>query len=316
MITQEMVEALVNFLVKFSTDMLMPTMGVLFIIGIALRGLIYYTVKREHWFAKEFEKRVHDYMDEHDDRGAMSFFILAKHLLEKTYYEIFIKRALHKRRNSDFIMSMSDRVFLIQHGVAILVRDTLKQIKYLKHTDNIPKLKDISKNVFSNNASFSKVFGVLPASLFNDVLNILPGIFIISGIFGTFLGIMAALPELGTMDLADPEGAKLIMDKFLVKISFSMSSSILGIVLSVSMTVVNTVASPEKLFIAIVDKYENALDILWNRSTDNKLPEDIPEFDEHRDPIEVLASKALEEQLAKDKEQLRKKKEQLDKLSA
>ncbi|MEZ4871986.1 MAG: hypothetical protein R2827_07035 [Bdellovibrionales bacterium] len=316
MITQEMVEGLVNFLVKFSTDMLMPTMGVLFIVGVVLRGLIYFTVKREYWFAREFEKRVHEFMDESDDRGEMSFFILTKHLLEKTYYELFTKRALHKRRNSDFIMSMSDRVFLIQHGVAILVRDTLKQIKYLKHTDHIPKLKDISKNVFSNNASFSRVFGIIPASLFNDVLNILPGIFIISGIFGTFLGIMAALPELGTMDLADPAGAKLIMDKFLVKISFSMSSSILGIVLSVTLTVINTTTSPEKLFISIVDRFENSLDILWNRSTDNRLPEDIPEFDEHRDPIEVLATKALEEQLAKDKAELRKKKEQLKKISA
>ena len=158
MITQEMVEGLVNFLVKFSTDMLMPTMGFLFIAGVVLRGLIFFTVKREHWFAKEFERRVHEYMDESDDRGDMSFFVLTKHILEKTYYELFIKRSLHKRRNSDFIMSMSDRVFLIQHGCAILVRDTLKQIKYLKYTSNIPKLKDISKNVFSNNASFSQLF--------------------------------------------------------------------------------------------------------------------------------------------------------------
>ena len=64
----------------------------------------------------------------------------------------------------------------------------------------------MTKNVFDNNPNFKKVMGVFPVQASHDVLNILPGIFIIGGIFGTFLGIMAALPELANMELSDVEG--------------------------------------------------------------------------------------------------------------
>jgi len=303
MLSRELVHSIIEFFVEFATDNLLPVMILMWIGGFALRALIFFTVKREDWFARQFEKRTLEFLDhDHDHHDApSSFYVIVKKLLEKTYYEIFEVRAILKRRRPDIVMTMSDRVFLIQHGCAILVKDTLKQVRYLKHEGTRPKLLEISKNVFMSNPCFSKVFGVFPASMFNDVLNILPGLFIIGGIFGTFLGIMKALPELGGMNLENPEQTKMVMDGFLVKIAFSMQTSIIGIILSVALTVFNTIVSPEKLFVNIVERYENALDNLWNLSKDNLIPSKLEKFDADKDPLEALAEEALNKEINKGK---------------
>jgi hypothetical protein len=290
-------QAFLDGLVMFATDLLLPVMIFSFFVAVFLRALIFYTVKREEWFAKNFQKRVNLFIEKSDHENDHSFYVLTKMLLEKTYYELVEVRGIMKRRNTDFVMSAADRLFLIQHGIARLVHDTLKQIKFLKFSSTRPKLLEISKNVFQNNPCFNKVFGYLPMAMFNDVLGVLPGLFIVGGIFGTFLGIMKALPELGAMDLSDVEGTKLVMDQFLLKISFSMSTSIVGIILSVAMTIVNTLMSPEKLYLNVVDRFENTLDALWNRCADNRLPHEITNFDENRDPLEALAEDAIEKEL-------------------
>jgi len=301
--SRELVHGIIEFFVEFATDNLLPVMVFMWIGGFILRSLIYFTVKREDWFARQFEKRTQEFLDhenEHHDAPS-SFYVVVKKLLEKTYYEIFEVRAILKRRKPDIVMTLSDRIFLIQHGCAILVKDTLKQIRYLKHEGTRPKLLEISKNVFMSNPCFSRVFGIFPSGMFNDVLNILPGLFIVGGIFGTFLGIMKALPELGGMDLENPEQTKMVMDAFLTKIAFSMQTSIIGIILSVAMTVFNTIVSPEKLFISIVERYENSLDNLWNLSKDNVIPSTLDKFDADKDPLEALAEEALNKELNKRK---------------
>jgi hypothetical protein len=281
-------------LIVFTKALIMPTMFFVFVAAIILRALIYYTVKREDSFVKEFEKRVNAHLEQDDHLATRSFFVLTKRLIEKTYYEMFEMRAIMKRRKLDHVMVPSDRVFLVQEGTARLVRDTLREVQFVKYDGLRPPLLEIIKNVFSNNPCFTRIFGVLPVGAFNDLLNIIPGLFIVAGIFGTFLGIMQALPELGAMDIRDPESTKLVMDTFLAKIAFSMSTSTVGIMLSVVSTVYNNFLSPERLFIKIVDRFERNLFRLWSRCDNNKLPHEIPSFDEHRDPIEALASMSIE----------------------
>lgn len=297
MFSQDLVQKMVDGVVIFATDLLMPAMVLFFLFAISMRVLIYYTVKREDWFSKEFSKRVRKFSDVRDEASEVSFYVICKRLLEITYYEVFEVRAIMKRRNPDAIMTLTDRVFLVQQGSARIVTDTLKQLKYLKHIQE-PKFTDISNNAFRNNPCFNRVFGIIPVSLFNDFLNTVPGLFIVGGIFGTFLGIMKALPELGGMNLSDVEGSKLIMDNFLLKISFSMSTSIVGIILSVSMSLLNTFLSCEKVYMESVDRFSSELDYLWNMSSSNKLPAEISSFEADRDPIEVLAEDLIAKELS------------------
>jgi hypothetical protein len=285
-----------NFVTSVSLhgrQFLLPSMILLFMVAVLLRMLIFFTISREHWFAKEFEKRVRRFLDSKDSARFSSFFVMSKLLLERTYYELFEVRAFLKRRRPDVVLTMTDRVFLIQQGCARLVKDTLKQIRYLKRNQN-PGLLSITGNVYENNPCFSRILGVLPTSMFNEFVGILPGVLIVFGIFGTFLGIMQALPDLGNMNLKDMEATKIAMDDFLGQVSYAMGSSITGILLSVMMTFINSFFSSENMYVNAVNRFENSLSMLWNHSTDNLLPEQIPDFDEHRDPVEALAENSIE----------------------
>ena len=302
MFSQESITGFISFLTEDLATYLLPSMLFVFCVAVVLRILVHYTVSRELWFAKEFYKRTHEFLEsenENESKSELSFFISMKLNLEKTYYELFVVRAYLKRRNPDYVLDFTDRTFLIQQGCARLVKETLRQIKHLRYNKERPKFLELTKNAFDNNPCFKNVLGAIPVQVTHDVLNILPGIFIIGGIFGTFLGIMGALPELGNMKLEDVEGAKIIMDNFLKSIAFSMSTSIIGIIVSVCMTLLNTLFDPEKVFLKTINKFENSMELVWDACETNVLPKDIPDFNEHRDPIEALAEESIESQINK-----------------
>lgn len=296
--TQKTVHGLVDTLVAFAAHWLIPVMFFTFVMAIIVRIIVYYTVKREEWIAKEFEKRIDNFLEERSTKPALSFYVITKRLLEKTYYELFKVRFIMKRRKPDFVMTVGDRVFMIKQGAAFLVDDMLRHLKHVRYNEaNHPRLGSITQKAFSKNPCFSKMFGVFSINTANDIVNTIPGIFIVLGVFGTFLGIMQALPELGAMDIADPEATKAVMDNFLIQIAFAMSTSLVGISLSVTLNLFNTSLSPEKIFISAVERMESALDTLWHLSANNDIPDDLTEFDEHRNPDEVLAEQALNEEL-------------------
>lgn len=301
-----LVETLVTDVAGIAKVILLPILVVMFFVGVFFRILVYYTVKRNEWFAREFEKRMNKFIESDRPTDRHSFYVTVKRLLERTYYELFEVRAIMRRRKLDYVMAPADRLFLLQAGSAFLVKDTLRQIRFLRYGGERPRFVEISKTVFQNNPCFNRVFGILPAAPVNDALNVLPSIFIIGGIFGTFMGIMKALPELGGMDLANAEATKLTMGAFLTRLSFSMATSIVGIFLSVVMTLVNTFLNPERIFMEVVNRFEYSMEFLWQRCESNEVPADIPNFDENRDAIDALAEYAVEQEVAKHHDKVEK----------
>lgn len=270
--SEQVTQILIGYLIEFSTNYLIPFMLVIFVLGVAFRILVYYTVRRELYYVREFSKRVKEYYSgQFNTKKHHSFFGVTKTLMHQAFHDVFEMRRRFMRRKPDHIMSIGDRLFLVEDGVKRLVKDTLNQIKYLNKETRDPRLIDVSKAVFDVNPVFNKIFGIIPLALVNEFLNILPGLFIIGGIFGTFLGIMKALPELGGMNLSDAEETKYIMDMFLVKISFSMSTSIVGILLSVMMTTVNTIFGPDSIFYKLVNQFTDTLNLIWNETSTNDI---------------------------------------------
>lgn len=265
------------------------------VLGVATRLLIFYTVKRHEWFVREFEKRVNLYIEKQiiNSKGQGSFYGQTKRLIEKTYYEVFEIRERMKRRNYDRIMSANDRFFMVRQACAWLIKDILKQLRLIKWTAETPKMIAIIKSTFHHNPYFNRVAGLFPITTSNDLIGILPSIFVVSGILGTFIGIAKGLPELGGMSMDDADNAKLIMDRFLNEVSFAMQASILGIFSSIVMNIVNTWFSPEKLYVSMIDRLEVSLENIWNLSADNLSEEysDDPEIT--KDATELLAEESV-----------------------
>jgi hypothetical protein len=272
-----------------------------FIVAVITRLLIHYTVKRHEWFAIEFEKRTNAFVDSQVPGTVknVSFYVLSKKMLEKTYYEVFELRDRMQRRKPDRIMRVGDRVFLIKQGCAWLVKDILKQLKFLKWTDDTPKMLNITKTTFNHNPCFNNIFGIFSISIVNDLVSILPGLFVVAGILGTFLGIRGGLTALGSMSVENLDATRKVMDHFLQEIAFAMGSSIVGITFSLLLHVVNTIYNPERVFGSMMERFESALDLLWYRSDNNNYPTNGPAFDEHRDPAEALAEEAIKLETSK-----------------
>lgn len=298
---EEQAQPLLQTIVEVAHRLHMPVLVTGLLVGVTLRILVFYTVRRHEWFGREFEDRVTKFLNAEHDRktSQVSFYVLAKRLLERCFYEVFEQREKLKAGRRDTLMLMSDRIFLIKLGCAWMVRDLLRQIRFLRYGAQAPKLVNITKNTFLKNPAFNRVFGIIPIGGSNDFLNILPGLFVIGGIFGTFLGVMEGLPKLQGMQMDNPELTKRIMDEFLVSVSLSMGASLLGIACSVVMTFVNTAFSPERRYSDMIDRLENALDLLWNYANSNEVPAGLGQFDETRDPEEALAEASLNQELLK-----------------
>lgn len=290
-----------NIFVEYFILWLPYAMGAVFLAGAFFRTMIWYTVRRHEWFAREFEKRVNNYVENEvpGETKDVSFYAITKKILERTYYESFALRDRMKRRKGDSIMSLNDRVFLVKQGCAWLVKDILKQLKFLKWTGDTPKLLNITKATFHHNPCFNRVFGIIPMTALNDLVGILPGLFVVTGILGTFIGIAGGLQELGGMNIQDVETTKNIMDRFLHEISFAMKTSIFGIIFSLMAHVVNVIFSPERSYVSMVDLFESSLDLLWYRSENNNVIAANAAFDEHRDPVDALAEDAVNTEVNK-----------------
>jgi len=276
-------------------------MGGFFIVAVIIRVLIHFTVKRHEWFAIEFEKRVNQFVESQDpgEVSHVSFYVLSKKYLEKTYYEVFELRDRMQRRKPDRMMRVGDRVFLIKQGCAWLVKDILKQLKFLKWTQDTPKMLNITRTTFNHNPCFNRIFGIFPIGVMNDLVSILPGLFVVAGILGTFLGIRGGLTALGSMSVENLDATRKVMDHFLQEIAFAMGSSIVGITFSLMLHVINTIFNPDRVFSSMMDRFESALDLLWYRSDNNNFPSNNIPFNEHRDPAEALAEEAIKLETSK-----------------
>jgi hypothetical protein len=272
-----------EYLLGVTSELIMPLMVIGFFVGIVARFFLWMIARSEFNYAKEFYMRVYTHFQATDAPKVASFHRLIRILMVKTYTECFDTKMKGRRRNLDYIQSLFERLFLIEDGMKRLIEDTLKQTRYLKkdNNNNDEKILDVSRHVFENNPFFNRLMGVFNVSLLNDVLNILPSLFIIGGIFGTFLGISKSLPDLGNMDLNNAEETKRIMDLFLLKISQSMIKSIIGIAASVTTSLINTVLSVEGTHYNTVNKYAAALEHVWNETTTNEIDktEVFPEID-------------------------------------
>ena len=271
-------EFIVAHVISWMSTIIMPLMLGAFVVGIGMRIMVYYLATVEMRFSEEFEKRVRFHFTSPDAPKVSSFFRLTRILLDKTYVECFEFREKYKRRKYDYISSLLDRLFLIQDGVRRLLDDTLRQCRYFKkdqgHTQ--PKMIEVAKSALEHNPYFNRLLGIVPVSLLHEILNILPGLFLIGGILGTFLGISKGLPELGSMDLANMQETKRVMDEFLATIGYAMVKSIIGILFSASMTLVNTFFAVEGNYYNLVNRFASSLETLWNETQTNEL-EAIPD---------------------------------------
>ena len=134
-----------------------------------------------------------------------------------------------------------------------------------------PNFSQLTERVMNEDENWSKLWGVIPIDGITRTLDVLPSLFIVLGVFGTFIGISTALPEIAKIDFSNLESSGDTLSLFVVNVTFAMKTSIAGIFFSIILTLLNTISPIEASRDATFEKVENVLEALWyHMQTDNK----------------------------------------------
>jgi hypothetical protein len=147
-------------------------------------------------------------------------------------------------------------------GSKSLINNILSEIESFK-SKFPPNFYDLSYRILDKDKNWTHLYGLIPIKAMSRLIDILPGLFIVGGIFGTFIGINAALPEITKLDFQNIEESSKIISSFVNSVTFSMQTSIFGIVYSVIMTVLSTLFPLDSNRDMIQKKIEDCFEGLW-----------------------------------------------------
>lgn len=128
-----------------------------------------------------------------------------------------------------------------------------------------PYFPEVTKRILKNNPNWNRLLGFLPIEPIIKLIDILPNLFIVGGIFGTFLGITSALPLISQIDLNNMDAATPILNQFVAQVAFSMQTSIFGIIFSVTLTLLNAMFPISALRSQIFKRLNQSIEGMWYR---------------------------------------------------
>lgn len=126
-----------------------------------------------------------------------------------------------------------------------------------------PHFGDLSKKILAQDKKWTLLFGIMSIDKLSRILDILPGLFIVCGIFGTFLGITSALPIIAQIDLSNIDTAAPLLNKFVSNVAFSMNTSLIGIICSVTMTLLNALYPITEVRSKVTKTLEYCFQLIW-----------------------------------------------------
>lgn len=269
-------QMIINKLLALSNEHLIPVMCVSFVLGIWAKYSLYFLKKSQVTLAKQIEKKIYMYLIEKEkvdaevEMSKQDYSSLINRLMNIAHDELYEMKIAKMRRKLDYVTTVTDRAFLLIEGSRRLIKDVAMQVKYYDQRHDQPDFEHVTNYACRTNPAYNRLFGLFTNNSLNSILHLLPGLFVIGGIFGTFVGIMQGLPELTNMNLADPEMTKKTMDAFLTNIAYSMNTSLVGIILCVCMNIFNSLFDSDDMEEEFSEKIKSCLVFTWRETLVNR----------------------------------------------
>lgn len=127
-----------------------------------------------------------------------------------------------------------------------------------------PNFNDLAVRIMEKEDKWNKLLGFFPIGPISRLIDILPGLFVVFGIFGTFIGISMALPKIAEMDFNNLEGSGAILTEFVLSVTYAMKTSIAGILFSLVMTLLNAIAPVRGLRHRTFKKVSQCFENIWH----------------------------------------------------
>jgi hypothetical protein len=288
------IQLIINKLLVISNEYLIPVMCIAFILGLIATYSLWFLKRSQLIYAKQIEKKIYVFLIDKEktsfeiESSKNEFHSLIASLMNTAHLELYEMKIQKMRRKLDYVTSMTDRMFLLIEGSNRLIKDVTMQAKYHDQSNDRPDFDEITSYAVKTNPSYNRLFGIFTNRSLHSLLILLPGLFVIGGIFGTFVGIMMGLPELTNMDLSDAAMTKKTMDAFLTNIAYSMNTSLVGIVLCVCMNIFNSLFDADDLEDEFSEKLKSCLALTWREVLANKKKKHLSAVAHHNDDVEEI----------------------------
>lgn len=251
---------------SFFANYLIEFMGVLFFLASVFRWMSYRQSKRDNSyysaFSRELELNVEKDKDAGIDVEKIDVYLseimgkVGKKLPQRT------NRFGHKKKTDEDDTKKVLSLREYSDGKNGLLTNIQSESSVF-HCKTPPNFNEVTTRIMSQDTNWMKIGKIFPIDGVTRMIDVLPGIFVVLGVFGTFIGIAMALPEIAKLDFNDLEKAGETLTSFVTSVTFSMETSISGIFFSLLLTIWNTLSPIKEDRRRIFKKVESSLQLLW-----------------------------------------------------
>ena len=255
-----------DLLLYFATEYLIETMFGVFLIALGMRFMAYRSNKKDQLyystFTREIEKRV-----ERDDIAKAEIDDVEEYvegLLDEVGGNLPSRglRVIKSKKEEDDSKRKIVSVREYTGGSQSLIHSLKGETNAFKSKQK-PNFQQLAHRVMSKDRHWVKLYGMLKTDSVIRIIDVLPGIFIIVGIFGTFVGITNALPRIADIDFNNISNSSSVLSVFVKDVSFAMRTSIAGIAFSLVVSLLNTLYPITTIRDTIAGEVEDCLEFLW-----------------------------------------------------
>jgi|SaaInlStandDraft_2_1057019.scaffolds.fasta_scaffold93111_2 hypothetical protein len=250
-----------NYLIEFMVSLLFA--GLIFRLAsykLSVKNYNYFSS-----FSSEVEKAIIDLADKDTQISDVDLYLdnLLNHIKEKIPSRSVRTQSVttiskEKKLGAKNVVSLRDYV----HGEGSLF-NSIKSESISFKSQFPPNYFDLADRVLEKDKHYNYILKFFPIAPVTRLINVLPGLFVVLGIFGTFIGISMALPQIAQMDFNNLDAAGTVLTSFVLAVTYAMKTSIAGILFSLIMTLLNTLAPIKTLRDRTDKKIVVCLESIW-----------------------------------------------------
>ena len=301
---------ILNLVFNFFSNYLIEFMGAMLIVGLGFRWASWRASKREDAyfssFTAEVEKLILMQKDvTHDQVEDVDKYLSS--LLEKVGEKLPTRNLRNKGHNK----TSNEKAQKMGAQNVVSLREYVKgdQSLFLGIKNEgasfkskfPPNFNELTDRILEKDDNWNKLLIFFPIGPISRLIDILPGLFVVFGIFGTFIGISMALPKIASMDFNNLEASGTILTEFVLSVTYAMKTSIAGILFSVVMTLLNTTAPVTGIRNKTYKKISNCFENIWHsihgeKSVEQEIHEVLPALLEEVKMLRIAATKNSSEE--------------------
>ncbi|MBF0441867.1 MAG: hypothetical protein HQK54_08190 [Oligoflexales bacterium] len=252
---------------------LIPIMFSVLCLALFLRYLAYRSGKMNQGYFNAFSRTLQKILEDESTTSEPIYDIdrwlsqvldkVAHHLPNRSFRFMGKVRKQKEESIADRMLNKKDEALKTYvEGKKLTIASVKQQVDAFR-SPHPPDFHEITRRVLDQDMGWRKIARILPVDALSRSFDILPGLFVVGGIFGTFIGITSALPKIASIDLNKIHEAAPILNSFVTDLSFSMNASITGIVCSVVMTILIALFPLDTVRDDVMRNMDQSFEFMW-----------------------------------------------------